>query len=480
MRLIVPALLLAAVAAVAHVGSPDIFFEGEAGPYRLLVTIRPPAVIPGVAEIEVRSSSPGIGTVRIVPLPLSGPGAKFAPTPDQARRSAADPQFFTGSLWMMAPGSWQVRVTAEGARGEGQLAVPVPALASRTSRMQKGLGGVLLALGVLLGAGIISIAGAGVREGPLEPGAAPDAARLRRSRRVMLEAAVVVLGVAWLGNAWWNAEAGTYERYVFKPLQLESSLEAGGRLLLTLKDPGWLRWRRVDDLIPDHNHLMHMYLIRLPEMERVWHLHPEPAGPGALAHRLPAIPAGRYQIYGDIVHENGFPETVAAEIDLPAVAGAPLTGDDSAGAGPPLAQADYNRTVAELSGGYRMVWERDAAPLRTRRPTAFRFRIEDAQGRPATDLELYMGMPGHAAFLGDDRSVFAHVHPSGSVPMASLSLTQAPGADPHAGHAIDAPSLPPAVSFPYGFPKAGNYRIFVQVKRAGRVEMGVFDARVEN
>jgi hypothetical protein len=36
------------------------------------------------------------------------------------------------------------------------------------------------------------------------------------------------------------------------------------------------------------------------------------------------------------------------------------------------------------------------------------------------------------------------------------------------------------VGFPYGFPKAGNYRIFVQVKRAGRVEMGVFDARVEN
>jgi len=35
------------------------------------------------------------------------------------------------------------------------------------------------------------------------------------------------------------------------------------------------------------------------------------------------------------------------------------------------------------------------------------------------------------------------------------------------------------VSFPYGFPKAGDYRIFVQVKRAGRVETGVFDAQVE-
>jgi hypothetical protein len=38
--------------------------------------------------------------------------------------------------------------------------------------------------------------------------------------------------------------------------------------------------------------------------------------------------------------------------------------------------------------------------------------------------------------------------------------------------------ISPEVSFPYGFPKAGEYRMFVQIKRAGRIETGVFDALV--
>jgi len=32
--------------ALAHVGSPDVFLEASAGPYRLLVTVRPPLAIP--------------------------------------------------------------------------------------------------------------------------------------------------------------------------------------------------------------------------------------------------------------------------------------------------------------------------------------------------------------------------------------------------------------------------------------------------
>jgi hypothetical protein len=41
-------------------------------------------------------------------------------------------------------------------------------------------------------------------------------------------------------------------------------------------------------------------------------------------------------------------------------------------------------------------------------------------------------------------------------------------------------NLSAEVSFPYGFPQAGDYRLFVQVKRHGLVETGIFDAHVQN
>ncbi|HLJ89700.1 MAG TPA: hypothetical protein VKZ53_23015 [Candidatus Angelobacter sp.] len=524
--LILFAALLMPVGAVAHVGSPDVYFEGYAGSYHLLITIRTPEVIPGVAQIQVRNlsnNSADIGEIAILPVAMQGPGADLAPRPDTMQRSPADPQIFNGNLWIMLRGSWKVQITVDGKQGKSVLAVPVAAVSMTAAHMNRGFGMLLGGLGFILVAALVSIVRAANGEAQLSPGEKLNAPLKRRSRIGMSIGIVVVLAILIGGNLWWGSEASANERMTYHIPQVTPTLQSGNHLLLHLENPnskkseGWeYSWTdrpRMGDLVPDHGHLMHLFLVRMPDMKSFWHLHPEQvqSSDGEFTAALPSLPAGHYQIFADVVHGSGFPETQIGSIDLPEINGASTAGDDSGN--PDLSASE---TVAQLSDGYHMVWERDSAPLHAKQPVLFRFRIEDKDGKPATDLENYMGMAGHAVFLGNGGKVFAHVHPEGSISMAALSLAQGQtiqkqagtaGANDKGGDASqptaksangdsgnssgnsnDMPGMnmmahagPSAeVSFPYGFPQAGDYRLFVQIKRAGRVETGSFTAHVDN
>src|SRR5713226_9625098 len=397
-----------------------------------------------------------IRAVQIVPLRLTGPGSNLPPIPDFAQQSKEDPQFFTGNLWLMESGALQVRITADGAKGKGELSVPVPAFAQRTLPMQKSLKAVLIFPLLFLAIGLIFIAGAAVREGNLEPGEKPEPQKIRRARIVMVITAVVVAGILYLGRAWWGVEANNYQRDInfFKPPIAETTLENGNRLVIRAKAPdqNLPKYSRLEELVPkmeglvpDHGHLMHLFLIRLPGMDRMWHLHPARISGDAFAEDLPTMPAGRYQVFADIVDQNGFPWTLAGTVDLPKISGKHLAGDDSSWSGAPFAPAAGDSAVSKFSDGGQMIWHRAGGPLQANVAMNFKFSVKDKDGKPVQDLEPYMGMAGGMG-----------------MPMSSAPL-------------------PPEVSFPYGFPQPGEYRIFVQIKlggRYGRVETGVFDAHV--
>jgi hypothetical protein len=473
------ALLMSPVLCSAHVGSPDVYFDGQAGPYKLLITVRPPAMIPGIAQVEVRAGAPGVQSIQAVPLYIVGEGSKYPPSPDAFEQSKDDPQLFTGQLWIMGSGSWQVRLEANGAQGPGSIAVPVPAFATRTLRMQKTLGAFLFAVMLVLVAAFVSIFGAGGREAFLDPGQKPGRAQSVRGVVVMAFSALLLIAILFLGNFWWDTVAASQAKnMIYKAPPLAASLQAPGKLVLRIGESKWHSRRDqtvMTALIPDHGHIMHLFLVRMPQMDRFYHLHPETADSQTFTQQLPALPRGHYQIFADIVRASGFPDTMVAEIDLPDLASGTTSDDDSEAAAPPLPALLQSSNISALLDGGRMVWERDSNPIRAARPLWFRFRLEDSQGKPATDLEPYMGMAGHAEFLSHDRTVFAHVHPEGSVTMAALAL-----ANPslQSNSMANMPHMSSEVSFPYGFPKAGDYRMFVQVKRAGKVETGVFDVKV--
>ena len=303
-----------------------------------------------MAELEVLSESHDVQEIRAVPLAIAGAGAKFAPIPDLLKVSAKNSQLYSGSLWMMTSGSWQIRLSVEGTQGHGVLAVPVASFARSSKRMQFGLGALLSVLGLFLVGGLIAIIGAASREAKLPADQQPTDADRRRSRTATVIGVIILLVIVWGSNAWWNSEAEDYSQRIYKPLQMSASLN-GAELSLQMSEPGWMQasrpelaafrvfTRKIDDLVPDHGHIMHLYAIRQPGLDVVYHLHPEARENGSFTLTLPSVAAGHYKLYADIVHANGFPETMVTAIDLPVITSRPLSGDDAAATAEPWQKA---------------------------------------------------------------------------------------------------------------------------------------------
>ena len=486
-------LLFSPGAAYAHIGSKDVFEQISSGPYKLFVTIRPPTVVPGVAVVEVRTLGPQVSAIRVAPVPLVGEAAKHPPTADELKRSAANPGFFSGTVWLMATGSWQIRFQVAGAGGAAEASVPVPAVALSVLHMQHSLGLILAGLGLILAVGMTGIIYAAVREARLPPG---ESASANRTQRALVAGGVtlaMLVMAAWFGNRWWDVEAADYGEAVFRPLTMHPVLR-GATLDLHIdegrQDARGQR-RSNADLLLDHGKVMHLYALRWPEMDAAYHLHPSEIAAGELRSTLPAMVPGTYHLFGDIVHRNGLPETLTAALVVPPeMSHGALDAEDAAATPAALSRGDLGSRYP-LPDGYTMVWDRPAT-LSASTAELFRFKLYDSKGELATDVVPYLGMAGHAAFVKTDGSVFAHTHPEGSAAMPAMMLANGGTSDMAAmpmdgmggdggeqkGTGKAAGPLDPIVEFPYGFPTGGRYRIFVQMKHGSTVETGVFDAEV--
>ncbi len=475
----------------AHLGSKDVFQTVSTGPYKLFVTVRMPNVIPGVANVEVRSTGAPVSSIQITPLPVAGEASKHPPTPDAMKSSSVDPAFFTGAIWMMSSGSWQIRMQIAGPQGTATASVPVPAVAITTLKMQRNLGIPLAILGIFLVISMAGVAGAAVREARLPAGEEPTPRLRRRGLVASISCLVVMALLVWGGAKWWNAEASSYAEDVYRSPEAHASLSGNN---LDLKVQTFVSDKRFRDaataaLLPDHGKMIHLYAIREPGMDAAFHLHPELVAPGDFRMALPAMPPGEYTLYGDVVHANGFPETLVTKLEVPAdMPGAPLAADDASAFPAPLGEGPSNGRLGDrfkLPDGYTMVWNRPAE-LTANTAYSFRFRLLGPDGAPAQNMQPYLGMAGHAAFVKTDGTVFAHTHPDGSAAMAAVMLVNGMGATGSMEGMDMAPAEPvtSTVDFPYGFPKPGSYRIFVQMKHGqpgatGVVETGVFDATVQ-
>ena len=302
----------------------------------------------------------------------------------------------------------------------------------------------------------------------------------------------------------------------------------------------WRRRRDFNLMVLDHGKLMHTFIVRIPGLDAFAHLHPTRRDSLHFETRLPNLPGGRYLIYTDVVYRSGYAETLTDTVDVPSLKVSaqqaalrtasdaddsylitqPMGGkpeevgplkldQDMAACGKPGANT-------RLADGSTMIWTDKPAPvLEANQLYTLKFAVADPAGK-ATKLEPYLGMSGHAAIIRSDGSVYIRLHPVGTYSMASESVLVNRIADTSrvvprldgarfrdsidtylatlktqprsAQYAALAPEMTGMnhtqttsnmVTFPYAFPKAGNYRIWVQVKRNGQVLTGAFDTQVK-
>jgi hypothetical protein len=168
-----------------------------------------------------------------------------------------------------------------------------------------------------------------------------------------------------------------------------------------------------------------------------------------------------------------------------------------------------------LQDGSSIIWEeKPNQALMSGKVYDLKFSVQTPEGKEA-ELQTYLGMMGHAAVVKDDGSVYIHLHPNGTFSTTSVQIMENRIAEkvsrpvlPNTkkfkdsvdtilsklsalseaerdsflmkgmNHATQKGHHGGSVSFPYSFPQAGNYRIWLQIKRNGKILTGAFDAKV--
>ncbi len=512
-RILLLFLSLLPAPARAHVGSPDVFYDGKVGPWPVRITIRMPGVVPGRAEIitQVQSSEPV--TVSFTPL-SSQIAVSNAPPAEIALPVRGETNLFTGELWLMTTDAYSIDVHVRGPSGEGSVQIPVNSVATAQLPLPSWLGEILAVLGLVLCCAGIAIVAAAAGESTLPP----DVLLPQRRKywtAALITAIVMVVGLVG-GWKWWNSEERDFRARLVRggwpDLAADVRVEGAQRILRLELGRTALDRNANLDLAPDHGKLLHLFLVGLPGRQAFGHIHPVRHDNATFEVALPPLPQGDYELFCDLTLSSGFSSTATNSVHLPpipagAAAAAPYLEpdpDDSWSTDPAVAVRENSSgdTVCRLPGGTQIIWKKHP-PLRANQNAGLQFDVRDASGQPVA-LQPYMGMMSHAAILRSDGHVFAHLHPSGNFSMAAQMFfdakmakeTGAPGNPDAMPAGMDHPMMmdhsmmghtmvsssgngSSTISIPYEFPSPGDYRVWVQVKIDGQVLTGIFDTTVK-
>lgn len=245
-----------------------------------------------------------------------------------------------------------------------------------------------------------------------------------------------------------------------------AAVSAGAETVLTfmVKDE---RGATVKDLPLAHEKPMHLLIVSsdLAEFE---HIHPEPQADGSYQVKFAFPSDGTYQLYADYTPRDAAQVVDKFEVKVNGTtrAAVPLTED---------------KTLTKTVDGLAVTMTPDK-PLRAGAEVMLNFQVNDAaSGKPAADLQKYLGEMAHFVIISQDLKEFLHAHPMAGGAghdegMKHEGMKHDDGMK-HGGVKHNAGPVP-TVSAHTTFPTAGLYKVWAQFQRGGKVITVPFVVRV--
>jgi len=197
-------------------------------------------------------------------------------------------------------------------------------------------------------------------------------------------------------------------------------------LSLEITDPAKTVVRRFEPL---HEKLAHLIIVR-DGLDEFAHLHPEVSEDGTLRTEHAFPKPGRYRLYVDYQPTGGVPSLAVGELTI-------------AGEAPPAPTLVANTAAPIEEGGLRAKVEVDQGAA----ATSIRFRITDADDRPVSTLQPYLGAMGHLVVIRAGSLDYVHAHPANEVKEAPDGI----------------------VAFEAHLPSAGLYKAWGQFRHNDRI-----------
>ncbi|HET9496652.1 MAG TPA: hypothetical protein VFR15_20685 [Chloroflexia bacterium] len=213
-----------------------------------------------------------------------------------------------------------------------------------------------------------------------------------------------------------------------------------------------------------HERVMHLIVVS-QDLQSFSHVHPEEAAPGrySVTETLPR--AGKYVLFDEFVTAEGVTQI---ERNVVATEGAE-SADNPAALAPDLG-------TTKESAGLQAVLTSPIDKVRRRVPTPFFLEVTK-DGKPATDLQPFLGAACHVVVISADTKQFAHTHgdiPGGALSgdMSKMDMAAMPMPTPPA-------SFGPRLEFTHTFMQPGMYRLWVQLGHGGEVATFAYNVMVE-